>query len=179
MPIFREDGTPFQVAGRFQQFNPNGPQNIQFTRWDEEVIRIGGSPLLYYECLIQFSTLDKLFLEDRGKIFSPCPVQLYAFYEPPEQVAGSGLYQVDTPDMEVIFECNYNAVIRDIGHLPKIGSRIYSPHLCENWVLIDRRSAEYRGWGVLRMHLHCRKFQETNTNNNGQVTKNTDFPINL
>ncbi len=176
MPLYREDGTPYRLAGQYQQFNPCSNQNALFSKWDEEVIRIGGSPLFYYEVLIQFSTMDKIFLEDRGKLFAPCPIQIYAFYEPPEQVAGSGLFQVDTPDMEVVFETNYNAVQCAIGHLPKIGSRIFSPHLCENWILIDRRSAEYRGWGVLRMQLHCRKFQETLTNNDGKVTeKNPDI----
>ncbi len=177
MALYRENGTPYKLSGQYVQYNPCGPQNKLFSRWDEEIIRIGGSPILYYEVLIQFNTLDQLFLEDRGKLYSPCPIQLYAYYEPPDQLATSGIFGVDTPDMEVIFETNYDATERAIGHKPKIGSRIFSSHLCENWVIVDVRSAEYRGWGRLRMQLHCRKFQPNRTDGSDQMFKNPDnFP---
>jgi hypothetical protein len=128
--------------------------------------------------LIQFSNLDQLYLEDRGQLFALQPIQLYAFYEPVNQAVSSGLFGGDALPDEVVFEGNYDDIYGRIGHLPKVGSRIYTPHLGENWKVVDRASSEYRGWGRLRMQIRCQKFQETRTVSNGQVTKQPpDFPI--
>lgn len=172
MALLGNDGRPYQPLGKLAAYNPNSAQNKLFSQFDAEAIRLGGSPILYYECLIQFSTLDKLYMEDRGKVFSPCPIQLYAYYEPPDQVASSGIFGVDTPDMEAIFETNSDATIAAIGHPPKVGSRIYTPHLCEDWVLVDRRQAEFKGWGALHYILHCTKWLPNRTDQTDRFTHN-------
>ena len=78
----------------------------------------------------------------------------------------------------VIFELNYKAVLRDLGHPPKIGSRIYTPHLREDWVIIQRNLGEFKMWGAMRLQLLCQRFQETVTTGEGQVTqKKPDFQI--
>jgi hypothetical protein len=163
--IKNPDGSPYKLKGSLQQFDPDNPIHSLLDQYDEEMIRISGTPIYYYEVLIQ--TTNDLYLEDRNKLFNPVPIQLWAFYEPPQQMNMSGLFAIDTPDEEIVLEMNYKAVRRDLGHPPKIGSRIFTPHRSENWIVIDYRLDQFKLWGAIRLILHCKKFQETSTADNG------------
>lgn len=177
--IRNSDGTPYKLNSLLNQFDPNGPNYDFFNNLDEEIITISGSPIFYYEVLIQFQTLDRIHLEDRGKLFSPNAVELRALYEPPEQSNMQGIYSVDTPDEEVVFELNYRAVLRDLGHPPKVGSRIFTPHRGENWIILDRKLSGFQGWQAIRLQLLARKFQESLTTGDGQVAQDQpDFKLN-
>lgn len=171
-------GKPYQTLGKYQHFDPENTNHDLFNLWDEEAIRIGGSPVFYYEVFLQDGTIDPLYLEDRGKIYSNHPVQLYCYYEPIPSSNTLGVFGIDSPD-EMIFEFNYRSVLRSIGHPPKIGSRIFSPHKRENWRVIQRNTGEYQLWGELRLQLICQRFQESVTTGEGRVTqKQPDFTIN-
>ena len=154
------DGTPYQVSGNISLYNTPDSEHCLFDLYDQEAIKIGGSPIEYYEVFIQTSTVDPLYLEDRGKIWSNNPIPLYATYEPAPSKNFMNAFGMDSPE-EVIFELNYRAVLDAIGHPPKIGSRIFTPHLRENWEIIQRNTGEYKLWGVLRLQLLCKKFQES------------------
>lgn len=171
MVIRKADGTPFRTTGELRMFDPKNPRNELFNRWDAEAIRIAGTPILYFECLIQIQTIDQLYLEDRGKIFAQCPLQLYAFYQPPQQNNAAGQFGVLPLDEEVILELNYQETLKIIGHLPKVGSRIFTPHRNENWVIIDVRLDQFQYWGIFRLVLHCKKFQESVTSGESQVSQ--------
>lgn len=171
-------GKTYQPLGKYQHFDPENNNHDLFNLWDAEAIRIGGSPVFYYEVFLQDGTIDPLYLEDRGKIYSSHPVQLYCYYEPIPSTNTLGVFGIDSPD-EMIFEFNYRAVLQSIGHPPKIGSRIFSPHKRENWRVIQRNTGEYKLWGELRLQLICQRFQESVTTGEGRVTqKQPDFTIN-
>ena len=74
MALRNTDGTCYKPLGSVQQYNPNAPEHDLFNQWDQESIMRGGSPLYYYEVFIQQQTVDPLYLEDRGKIFSNNPI---------------------------------------------------------------------------------------------------------
>jgi len=172
------NGKPYTTAGSNQQFDPENPELCLFDSWDQEAIRIGGSPIFYYEVFIQTNTADPLYLEDRGKIFSNNPIQLYGTYEPVQSQNSMGVFGIDSPD-EMIFEFNYKAVLAAIGHPPKIGSRLFTPHLRENWVIIQRNLGEFKLWNAMRLQILAQKFQESVTTGEGKVTqKSPDFKIN-
>ena len=169
--IRNTDGSPYKPTGQLTAFQPNGKIQDIFNTYDQEFIQITGTPVYYFEVLIQSQSIDPIYLEDRSKLFKPCSVKLWAFYEPPQQQNMSGLFGIDTPDEEIILEMNYKATITELGHPPKIGSRIYTPHRGENWIIIDYRLDQFKLWGAIRLQVHCKKFQETLTNNDGNVTK--------
>lgn len=178
MTIKNSDGTPFCLSGSLQQFDPENPDYQLFNCWDAEIIRIGGSPVFYYEVFIQPQTVDNLYIEDRGKLWSPIPVQLFCFYEPIANKNFQGPAGIDAPD-EMVFEFNYREVLKTIGHPPVVGSRLFTPHKRENWVVIQRNDGEFKGWGQLRLQLICQKFQESVTTGEGRVTQpQPDFKIN-
>lgn len=176
--IKRTDGTEYKLSSSLAQFNPTSAAHDLFNRYDEEIIQIGGTPVFYYEAMIQIQTVDKIYMEDRGKLFAIHPVKFYAYYEPPQQQNMSGMFGFDTPDEEIIIESNYKATLRAIGHPPKIGSRIYTPHRGENWIIIDTKLDQFKMWGAIRLQIQCKKFQETSTTGEGEVTQQIpDFKI--
>jgi len=170
MTIRNPDGTLFALKGSMQQFDPNNPDHCLFNRWDAESLRLFSVPLYYYEVFIQDQTIDPIYIEDRGKIFSNLPVVFYGLYEPPQQSNPSTLFGIDTPDEEIMIECNYQDVLRLVGHMPKRGSRIFTPHRRENWVIIDTKLDQFKMWGILHLQIHCRKFQESLTTGEGRVS---------
>lgn len=172
------DGTPYNVAGTLQQFDPSNPEHCLFNLWDQELIRISGSPVFYYEVLINSGDIDPLYLESRGKIWSPQPVELYALYDPQPAQNYQSAFGIDSPD-EQKFELNYREVLDIVGHPPKIGSRIHTPHKREDWVIVQRNVGEHKLWGEIRLVLICSRFQESVTTGEGKVTqKKPDFEIN-
>jgi hypothetical protein len=50
------DGTPYQLRGSVQMFDPNDRTHDLFNLWDQEAILRGGSPLYYYEVVNCFQT---------------------------------------------------------------------------------------------------------------------------
>jgi len=168
--ILNPDGTPFKASGTLQQFNPNNPNHLLFNKLDSEVIRLGGSPLLYYECLIQFQTMDKLYFEDRGKLWAPIPVTFYGTYEPIEPENPSTVIGVEGGG-DLMFECNYRAVWDAVGHMPKWGSRIHTPHMNENWVVVNTRVAQFNYWGVYHLQIICERFRESLTTGESEISQ--------
>jgi hypothetical protein len=172
MGLLNKDGTPYQLLGSTTQFDLENPTFDLFNQWDQESIQRGGSPIYYYEVIIQSDMIDPIYLEARNKLFSNSPVQLWCTYEP---IASQNLlnqFGIDAPD-EMKFEFNYKALLQAIGHPPKIGSRLFTPHLRENWVIVQRNTSEFRMWGVLRVSLICQRFQESTTTGEGRVTQKT------
>jgi hypothetical protein len=172
MTIYNTDGSVFKVSGSIQQFDPENPEFALFNQYDQEIIHQGGTPMEYYEVFIQFQTMDKLYLEDRGKIWSNYPICLYGYYDPIPSQNMMGTFGIDAPD-ELMFQFNYQDVLKRIGHLPKIGSRIYTPHKREHWVIIQRAVEEFKLWGQLRLQLMCQRFQESITTGEGRVDQAT------
>lgn len=178
MAIRNSDGSPFKLSGTMQQFDPENPEHDLFNLWDQEVIQIGGTPLFYYEVFINVNNIDELYVEARDKIWSEHPVCLYGYYDPIPSQNAMGAFGIDSPD-EMMFEFNYQHVLKTLGHAPKIGSRIYSPHKREHWQVIQRGTEVYKLWGELRLQVMCGRFQESITTGEGKVTqKEPDFKLN-
>lgn len=152
------DGQPYRTAGKNQLYNPNSNLHKLFNIWDEAAIQQGGSPIYYYEMYLPLGEIDKVHGEARGKIYSPNPIELWANYEPiasQNYISEYGLIS----NNDVIFELNVKAALQKVGHMPKIGSRIYTPHLGENWRVIQRNLGEFKMWGALRLLLICTTWQ--------------------
>lgn len=175
MTIRNSDGSPYKLSGEIVQFDDKNPEFELFNLLDEEVIRIAGSPLYYYEVFITTNDINELYLEARSKLWSPCPKCLYGYYDPITSSNQLGMFGIDSPD-EIMFELNYRSVLKTLGHVPKIGSRIFSPHKSENWVIAQRNVEVFKMWGELRLQLLCIRFQESLTTGEGKVVK--DNPVN-
>jgi hypothetical protein len=123
------------------------------------LIQSYGSPIYLYEVFISISSMDQLYLEDRGKLWCPNPIQLFALYEPIEPQNPSTAFGIDGIG-DVVFTCNSQAVFQALGHWPKRGSRIQTPHLNEFWVIVDYRLTTFQLWSALNISIIAEKFQE-------------------
>lgn len=178
MPIKNPDGSTFQVSGSLTQFDPTNLEHELFNLWDQEVIEIGGTPLYYYDIFINANDIDEVYVEARNKIYSPCPICIYGYYDPIPSSNMLGSFGIDSPD-EIMFEFNLRHVKKTIGHLPKIGARIHSPHKNEDWQVIQRNVEVFKLWGELRLQVMCIRFQESLTTGEGRVTqRRPDFTVN-
>ena len=175
--ILKPDGTPYSTLGSKQQFDDTAPEHELFNQWDQEAIQMGGSHIYYYECFVDSNTIDPMYLEARGKLFSNNPIQLWCYYEPIPSQNAQTAFGIDAPD-EMMFELNYKATLDAVGYPPKIGSRLFTPFLKENWVIIQRNLAEFKMWSVLHIQLLCQRYQESTTTGEGKVPqKTTDYKI--
>lgn len=166
------DGTPYKLSGSLDTYDPNNPEHFLLNSFDSELVQIAGTPILYFEVFIQRQTIDPLYREDRGKLFSNNPITLHGYYEPIPSQNYMNMFGIDAPD-EVQFQFNARAVLKAIGHPPKIGSRLYTPHKGENWVVIQRNYGDFFLWGEMRMTIIAQRFQESVTTGEGRVTQNT------
>lgn len=171
MTIKNCDGTPYQLSGSLDLFDPQSPDHALVSSFDSQLINIAGTPIFYYEVFIQtHNTLDRLYREDRGKIFSNNPIQLRGYYEPIPSQNFLNQFGVDSPD-ELQIQFNYNDVLKAIGHPPKVGSRIFTPLKSENWVVIQRNAGDFFLYDQLRLTLIVQRFQESVTTGEGRVTQ--------
>ena len=138
MAIYRPDGTPYKTLGSLNQIQPDSPSHDLFQSWDAEITRLGGSPLLYFEMFIPAAGIDEQYMETRNPVWSQHPTEIFGTYDPIPSELSMGMFGVDSPNDTMTFYCNYKDTLSRIGHLPIIGSRIYTPHLRENWEIINR-----------------------------------------
>jgi hypothetical protein len=169
------NGTPYKVTGSLQTYDPNNPEHFLLNSFDAEAIQIGGSPIWYFELFIQPQTIDPLYREDRGKMWSVNPVQLYGLYDPVASQNFQNMFGVDSPD-EISIQFNYRQLLKTIGHPPKIGSRLLTPQKNENWVIVQRNVGEFFMWGELRMTIIAQRFQESITTGEGRITQPVNPP---
>jgi hypothetical protein len=167
--IRNADGSPYQLT-QFQVFDPNNTEKDLFNEIDAEIIQINGSPIYYYEVFIDDNSIDPLYREARSKVWAPKPVCLYGMYDPVSSQSYMNAFGYDSPD-EVAFQLNYAEVLKQIGHPPKLGSRLFTPHKQEHWVIKHRALADWKTWLEVRLILECDRFQENLTTGEGEVTQ--------
>lgn len=177
MAILNNDGTPYQLADGIQSFDPENPEFDLFNTWDQEALAMGGAPVYYYEVMIQSQTTHDLYLEDRGKLWSPNPICLMAQYDPIPSQNQMTVFGMDAAD-ELLFEFNYQEVLKKVGHPLRIGSRLFSAHRRENWVVIQNGVEEFKLWGQLRLQVMAKRWQEDRSSPVLQQQQPPDFKIN-
>jgi hypothetical protein len=176
--IRNPDGSPYKPTGTLTQFDPDNPEFELFNSLDQEIIEIGGTPIMYYEVFINVSNIDELYVEARDKLWSEVPICLNGYYDPIPSQNAMGAFGIDSPD-ELMIEFNYRHVLKKLKHPPKIGARIFTPHKREHWVVIQRNVEVFKLWGELRLQLMCGRFQESLTTGEGRVTqRQPDFKLN-
>jgi hypothetical protein len=163
--IYNSNGTPYEVSGCYQLFNDRNPDRRLLSSWDAESIRMGGSPLYYYEYFVDLNTIDPIYLESRNGLYSQTPVTLYCFYDNIPSQNYQNQFGIDSPD-EMIFNLNYQDVLDRLGYVPKINSRLNSPFLNENWVIIERKLSNFEMWQATRLQLICGRFQPDTVSGN-------------
>lgn len=177
MTIYNTNGLPYVPSGSIQQFDPGNPDTSFLQSVDMEGIHAFGSPIYYYE---RFSSgnIDYTYREDRSELWSQIPLMFFGYYEPIASTNNLGVFGIDAAD-ELMITCNYKEVLGVVNHVPKIGSRIFTPQLRENWEIIQCNLSEMKLlWQVYHIELILRRFQESKTNSSSVIPQPT-LPYNV
>lgn len=183
MAITNSDGSPYQLSGTLNIFDPSFKANSDYlSSVISEEIKIFGSPILYYEVLINPQNIDETYLEDRSKLYSSTPVELFAMYEPNSPNTMLSSFGIESGSMDTIFSLSYTDVLHRLGNkMPTIGSRIYTPHLRENWSVVSVQVDDFKLWGKYMIKILAAKWQASKTDNsmlqNASARTTTNYPI--
>jgi hypothetical protein len=154
-------GKPYQVSGSLQTFDQNNPDLNLMHRLNDELYRIYGSPALFYPILINVDNVDKLYIEDRTKLWGP-GIEIFVLYTPMPSVFKQDMFGIEG-QMDVMLECHNLSLIQALGQAPRIGSKIFLPLKREWFQVVSAQNDKFYMWNQFGINLICQRFQETLT----------------
>ena len=138
--------------GRLNFFDPANPDINLFNLVDDEMIKISGSEILYYQYLQGESQYDQVYMEARNKPVSKEPVLVYGHYEPKVLEENLGQFGIElTNDQIFIFNKTYMEQ-RIRGHL-KAGDVLQPRFQNQKYGIIEVQEDSFEIYGVY--HLVC------------------------
>jgi len=133
-------------------FDPVNPDINLFNMVDDEMIKISGSEILYYQYVQGQDQFDNVYMEARNKPVSKDPVLVFGHYEP--KVLEENLTQFGielTNDQIFIFNKSYMEQ-RIRGHL-KAGDVLQPKFQNQKYEIIEVQEDSFELYGVY--HLVC------------------------
>jgi len=138
--------------GQLSFFDPTNPDINLFNLVDDEMIKIAGSEILYYEYVQGETQYDEVYMEARNKTISKQPILVYGHYEP--KVLEENLTQFGielTNDQLFIFNKTHMEQ-RIRGHL-KPGDVLQPKFQNQKYEIIEVQEDSFEIYGVY--HLVC------------------------
>ena len=141
-----------ETNGELNFFDPANPDINLFNLIDDEMIKISGSEILYYQYVQGEEQYDEVYMEARNKPLAKEPVLIYGHYEP--KVLEENLTQFGielTNDQIFVFNKTYLEQ-RIRGHL-KPGDVLQPKFQNQKYELIEVQEDSFEIYGVF--HLIC------------------------
>ena len=141
-----------ESSGELNFFDPVNPDINLFNMVDDEMIKISGSQILYYQYVQGEEQFDEVYMEARNKPVAKDPVLVYGHYEP--KVIEENLTQFGielTNDQIFIFNKSYMEQ-RIKGHL-KAGDVLQPKFQNQRYEIIEVQEDSFEIYGVY--HLVC------------------------
>ncbi len=132
-------------------YDPTNPDINLFNLVDDEIIKLGGSKILYYKYM-RGNQYDEVYMEDRTKVLSKEPIVLYAHYDPKiveEALSQFGLEVVN----DQIFTFNKSYAERKIGRPPHPGDVIKPFFQNMRFSVFEVNEDSFQVYGVY--HYRC------------------------
>lgn len=170
--IKNSDGTPYTLGGSLNTFDPQNPDLTLLDDLFLESLQINGVPVLIYPVLIQMTSFDKLYAEDRSKLWAQIPTELNAFMEPVTNQNYQNVFGIDSPG-DIVMEFSRKQLMEKLNGLPKVGSRIFVPFRRENFIVVQRNMGAMRAWHTVSIQIVAQHFQTSSTDASGTPSANT------
>lgn len=141
-----------ESTGELNFFDPVNPDINLFNMVDDEMIKISGSEILYYQYVRGEEQYDEVYMEARNKPLATEPVLVYGHYEP--KVLEENLTQFGielTNDQIFVFNKSYMEQ-RIRGHL-KPGDVLQPKFQNQKYEIIEVQEDSFELYGVY--HLVC------------------------
>ena len=180
MTIKKSDGSNYNLGGRdaLKSYRPDGQDIDLLDKWDQEIIELAGSPILYYPCYIDTS-YDDLYMESIDSIISQKGYKLTCQFEPVRPVQELGVFGIDSPD-EVLFNFNLTKWREIVKEMPRIKSLFF----CE-WdrsyfeIIQNDQEKPYTLWHKYRLQVIGRKYQPSRAETHPTRKDSGDNSLNI
>tara|TARA_R110000824_G_scaffold398581_1_gene602771 strand:+ start:397 stop:996 length:600 start_codon:yes stop_codon:yes gene_type:complete len=139
-------------GGDLNFFDPTNPDINLFNMVDDEMIKISGSPLLYYPYMRSKSEYDDVYMEERNKPIAKEPVIVYGHYEPKVLEENLSQFGIElTNDQIFIFNKSY--IEQKIRDEVKAGDVIQPRFQNQRYEIFEVQEDSFEIYGVY--HLVC------------------------
>jgi len=139
-------------GGDLSFFDPTNPDINLFNMVDDEMIKISGSPLLYYPYMRSKSEYDDVYMEERNKPIAKEPIIVYGHYEPKVLEENLSQFGIElTNDQIFIFNKSY--IEQKIRDEVKAGDVIQPRFQNQRYEIFEVQEDSFEIYGVY--HLVC------------------------
>tara|TARA_R110000824_G_scaffold17939_3_gene71839 strand:+ start:1827 stop:2426 length:600 start_codon:yes stop_codon:yes gene_type:complete len=139
-------------GGDLSFFDPTNPDINLFNMVDDEMIKISGSPLLYYPYMRSKSEYDDVYMEERNKPIAKEPIIVYGHYEPKVLEENLSQFGIElTNDQIFIFNKSY--IEQKIRDEVKSGDVIQPRFQNQRYEIFEVQEDSFEIYGVY--HLVC------------------------
>lgn len=130
-----------------------------FNMVDDEIIRLGGSELLYFKFRIS-EDFDATYMEARSKVIDTEPILVYGHYNPTvleETLSEFGLELKN----EQIFIFNKSYITGKLHGIPKAGDIIHPRFQDQKYEVYEVQEDSFELYGVFHMACSARLLRDT------------------
>tara|TARA_R110000787_G_scaffold211587_1_gene321371 strand:- start:790 stop:1389 length:600 start_codon:yes stop_codon:yes gene_type:complete len=138
--------------GLLNFFDPANPDINLFNLVDDEMIKISGSQILYYEYVQGEAQFDEVYMEARNKPVSKQPVLVYGHYEPKVLEENLSQFGIELTNDQLFVFNKTHMEQRIRGHL-KPGDVLQPKFQNQKYEIIEVQEDSFEIYGVY--HLVC------------------------
>lgn len=161
--------------GRLNFFDPANPDINLFNIIDDEMIKISGSEILYYQYLQGVDQYDEVYMEARNKPISKDPVLVYGHYEPKVLEENLGQFGIElTNDQLFVFNKTYMEQ-RIKGHL-KPGDVLQPRFQNQRYEIIEVQEDSFEIYGVYHLVCAAKLLRDSPDVQDTPLTETSDAP---
>jgi hypothetical protein len=144
-----------------------------FNLVDDEIIRLGGSELLYYKFRMGDEDYDQTYLEARSKVLDSKPMLVYGHYNPTlleETLSEFGL-EIEN---EQIFIFNKSYIEQKLHEEPKAGDVIKPRFQNQKYEIYEVQEDSFEIYGVYHMACSAKLLRDTEAVLDEDLDERTD-----
>ena len=144
-----------------------------FNLVDDEVIRLGGSELLYYKFRMGDEDYDQTYLEARSKVLDSKPMLVYGHYNPTileETLSEFGL-EIEN---EQIFIFNKSYIEQKITRSPEAGDIIEPAFQNQKYEIYQVQEDSFELYGVYHMACSAKLLRDNEETHNENLPDRSD-----
>jgi len=138
--------------GALSFFDPTNPDINLFNLVDDEMIKIAGSQILYYEYVQGETQYDEVYMEARNKTVSKQPILVYGHYEPKVLEENLTQFGIELANDQLFIFNKTHMEQRIRGHL-KPGDVLQPKFQNQKYEIIEVQEDSFEIYGVY--HLVC------------------------
>jgi len=150
------------IESELSLFDPSNPDINLFNLVDDELIRLGGSKLLYYKYHQVDDDFDEVYMEQRNKPISSEPMVVYGHYEPRALEENLTQFGLELQNDQV-FVFNKDYIERRVGRRPHAGDIVMPKFQNQKYEIFEVQEDSFEVYGVFHLTCSAKLLRDTAT----------------